>query len=294
MMADHEHLRTLRGMPLRPAVSALILTCSALAWSLPAQAAAAPNPDITTSTWRSYANAITDAAVSRPGEVVSDLLVPVPGDARTQWSAIDGEQYLLVQKLSYRPISNVAPGEAFTMTSNAFVMVPGEMDEECARYGCARMNVTGLDMQVKQVLGLPPDADVSVVSRFWVRPADLIRPCTDVDPMSASCPQLLANTMLDGVDWASFLLEQAMYSWRMPRQGTPSPRVSCDEDYENVSRGSCYGFPWTRLGYTYDWTPGAKDDRGVTEFVVAEGSTVHLESTGTQRQYFPFRRSAGR
>lgn len=73
-------------------------------------------------------------------------------------------------------------------------------------------------------------------------------------------------------------------------RGTPMPRISCAQDYENATKGNCYGFPWTRLGYTYDWTPGAKDDRGVTEFVVPEGSIAYLESVGTQRDAFPFRR----
>ena len=206
------------------------------------------------------------------------------------WAEFDGEQFMLVQTVSYRPVSTVLPGESFSTSSDVWIAVPGEMDEVCQDYGCSQMNVEELDIAFKQVIGLPPDADYSVLSRFWVRPADLVRPCTNVDPMVASCPQLVTNTTVNGTDWSDFLFGQGMYSWREPRRGTSMPRISCAQDYENTTNGKCYGFPWTRLGYTYDWTPGAKDDRGVTEFVVPEGSIAYLESVGTQRDAFPFRR----
>lgn len=245
---------------------------------------------ISASTWRAYGDAIRDAAVSLPGEVVTDLLVPTPDDPRTQWATFNDEQYVLVQTVSFKPVTSVSSGESFAAASDVWIAIPGEMDEVCFEYGCAQMNVDELDMVFKQVIGLPPDADYSVLSRFWVRPTDLVRPCTNVDPMTSSCPQLMTNTTRGSSDWSDFLFGQGMYSWRLPRRGTPMPRISCAQDYENVTNGNCYGFPWTRLGYTYDWTPGAKDDRGVTEFVVPEGTTVYLDSVGTQRDAFPYQR----
>ncbi|MBU6351343.1 MAG: hypothetical protein KGS73_14490 [Chloroflexi bacterium] len=35
-------------------------------------------------------------------------------------------------------------------------------------------------------------------------------------------------------------------------------------------------YPWTRLGYTYDWSNSASEV-GLSEFVVAAGSTVAVE-----------------
>lgn len=234
--------------------------------------------------WEAYAAAIADAAVSRPGEVVTDLVVASPDDPRTEWMTIDGESYMLVARLGYRPISAVAAGEPFLASSPIFVFSPAELLQACEEYDCAGMSDRGLDRQLKRIVGLAPDADYSVVSRMWVRPTDLFRPCTQVDPMIPTCPQLVANTVHAGVDRSPFLFEQAMYSWRVQRRGTTAP-ISCAQDFRNSMAGNCFGYPWTRLGYTYDWTPGARDDRGLTEFVIAPGSRVVLESTGPQRQY---------
>lgn len=235
--------------------------------------------------WNAYENAISDAAVSRPGEVVSDLVVADPSDRRTQWTTIGGEQYMLVSRLGYRPLSDVSPGEAFTVSSHLFVTVPEEVRRECELSRCARMSTSQLDLRLKQLIGLPPDADYRYLTRLWVRPADLFRPCTQVDPTIPTCPQLMTNAIHGGVDRSGFLIDQAMYSWRLPRPGT-TQKVSCAKDFRNEMGGDCFGFPWTRLGYTYDWRPRA-DERGVTEFVVAPGSTAILESSGTQRSYFP-------
>lgn len=241
--------------------------------------------------WDAYADAISDSSVSQPSEVATDLVVADPSDRRTQWTTIDGEQYMLVFRLGFRPASDASPGEAFQVSSYLFVTVPEEVREECKRSRCARMNASQLDRRLKQLIGLPPDADYRIVTQMWVRPADLFRPCTQVDPMVPTCPQLMTNAIHAGVDRSPFLLDQAMYSWRLPNRRT-TEKVSCAKDFQNQTRGNCFGFPWTRLGYTFDWRPST-DERGVTEFVVAPGSTVIMESSGKQREYFPFRRSVG-
>lgn len=249
-----------------------------LAVAVPSTAAHA-EPKVPDRVWSAYAAAIRDAAVSLPGEVVTDLVVASPSDARTEWQMIDGEQYMLVTRLGYRAISDVAPGEVFVTSSYVFAVVPRELRALCAEYGCLRMSEKTRDLRLKQMFGLPPDADYSVATRMWVRPSDLFRPCTQVDPMIPTCPQLVVNTTQSGVNRSQFLFDQAMSSWRLQRKGTTN-RISCAQDFRNAMEGNCYGYPWTRLGYTYDWTPSAKDERGLTEFVVAPGSRVILHSVG--------------
>ena len=233
--------------------------------------------------WQAYAAAIADSAVSRPGEVVTDLVIASPQDPRTQWTTIDGEPHMLVARLGFRPISSVADGEPFTTTSHVFTFVPQELQERCAELNCAQMSDRKLDFTLKQLIGLPPDADYTVMSRIWVKPTDLFRPCTQVDPLIPTCPQQVANTVHAGVDRSTFLFEQGMYSWRVHRTGTPAP-ISCAKDFTNTAGGNCLGFPWTRLGYTYNWSPGARSERGLTEFVIAPGSQVVLESAGPARE----------
>ena len=46
------------------------------------------------------------------------------------------------------------------------------------------------------------------------------------------------------------------------------------------------GYPWTRLGYTYDWAPGASEI-GASEFVIRSGSTVGVDSVQSLAEYCP-------
>lgn len=247
-------------------------------------------PVISSQTWGVYADSIVDSAVSRPGEVATDLLVPDQSDPRTQWREFNGVAHLLVQRVGWQAISTAPSGSAFTLPGNYFIAVPGEVDDACRKFDCRKLSAPALNLRMAQLLGMPPDADISVLSRFWVNPADMIRPCTNVEITVASCPQQVANTISNGVDWSSFLFTQGMSSWRTQRTGTKL-QISCDADYKNTMNGNCYGFPWTRLGYTFDWNPVTKGDRGVTEFVVAQGSTVYFESAGTIRSFYPYRKT---
>lgn len=131
----------------------------ALAVPATTPANAADEEPISTHVWKAYGAAIEDAAVSRPGEVVNDLLVPTRSDPRTQWATFDDEQYMLVQTISYRAISQADPGTPFTTDSDTWITVPGELDEACAEYDCWAMSAAELDLVLKQVIGLPPDAD---------------------------------------------------------------------------------------------------------------------------------------
>jgi hypothetical protein len=245
-------------------------------------------------TWRQYLTAISDSAIAIPAEVVSNLLVPVSSDARTKWRTIDGVDHILVTTLRYAPVSTVASGGQFTLDESTWVSIPGQLDEECVRYSCDNLKTSRLDLQLKQIIGLPPDADYRFVSQFWVKPSDLFRPCTDPRITSPSCPEQALGAAagipatVGKVNLADFLWTQANYAWRAPDRFRPQTAVSCAQDYANSTVGQCYGYPWTRLGYTYDWTPGAKDDVGVTEFVVVEGAVAYLEKVGTQREFFPF------
>ena len=256
----------------------------------PAQAADRPLGP----TWTAYERSIQDAAVATPAEVVDDLLVPTAADPRTQWKQFGGEDYLLVSVLGYRSLSSGAPDQPFTLTSDKWVSVPGELAAKCAQAGCEHLDLAHLDLRLKQILGLPPDADYTKVTRFWVRVADLFRPCTDPRVTSPSCPTQVpadAPTSVGGRDLPVFLWRQANDAWRLPSMLTRASAISCSADFTNARGGQCLGYPWTRLGYTYDWAPKAPSERGVTEFIAVRGATVYLESTGPQRAYFPFTRA---
>jgi hypothetical protein len=50
--------------------------------------------------------------------------------------------------------------------------------------------------------------------------------------------------------------------------------------YDDPSKG----YPWTRLGYTYDWG-NPESEVGLSEFVVAAGSMVGIEAVSDNETY---------
>jgi hypothetical protein len=65
--------------------------------------------------------------------------------------------------------------------------------------------------------------------------------------------------------------------------GAPDTHVQ----WFNARLASSYGtdgYPWTRLGYTYDWAP-CGSEVGLSEFVVGKGTTVGVASVSTTDDY---------
>jgi hypothetical protein len=124
---------------------------------------------------------------------------------------------------------------------------------------------------LEELLGLPPQAAPAAGKRwhvytFEVSQEALFRPCPGgVDASVAERPRCLAGTALDPTldpETARFLLQQFWYSHRTP-----------------LSDGGAvvFGFPWTGMGWTYNWNPISRDPVGVSEFVVRRGaSPLHV------------------
>jgi hypothetical protein len=97
-----------------------------------------------------------------------------------------------------------------------------------------------------------------------VKPSDLYRPSADPDP--ADCEAEL--------DFDT------------------SPETTVSESYMDwfhTNESASYiltrnGYPWTRLGYTYDWCAGA-NEVGLSEFVIRPGATVTIVGVFTNAEY---------
>lgn len=148
-------------------------------------------------------------------------------------------------------------------------------------------------LRVAQLLGLPPEAaaeggsgEYKYMLEMWVSPQDLFRPCPDSEISDTVCETGFPTDsfqMLDpnnkvratagpeyGVfkNYSSWFTNQARYSYTLGS----SP------------------YPWTRLGYTYDW--GSGNHVGLSEFVLhgrkVDGSTISvgIKSVKSTSQYF--------
>lgn len=131
--------------------------------------------------------------------------------------------------------------------------------------------------RVIQALGLNPGMDYEVIVEMWVDYVNLFRPSPDpeiTDHQSELAYQIAENQWIFPSDLNSFLKldNTQMYmdsawatpvtfrEWFMNRAQTIY--TTTNEDDPNT-----WGWPWTRLGYTYDW--GSRvSPVGLSEFIL--------------------------
>jgi hypothetical protein len=207
-----------------------------------------------------YSAAIRQSAVVTPDDVLPlRPLVAGPGGTvtMTTWASCRGEG-------GANKCGSYAPGPV-TLRWDAWVVA----DEEFAS-ACRRLQ-GDIDLGISQLLGMPaPRAPMSpggfdrqFVTFSAVPIAKVFRPCTDprvdTDRCSTALPASLpANAPADFYRWFT---NQAMSSWQIPAKGAAPD-----------------GFPWTRLGYTYNWNPQSPTRYGVSEYVLP-GSAGPIDVT---------------
>jgi len=125
-------------------------------------------------------------------------------------------------------------------------------------------------LALQQILGLPPQKNPQTgnewhmfVFEIYVR--DLFRPCPGgVDREApANRPRCSLSSDLDPMldaEFTQFLLQQWWSSHRATVEQGRDPEL---------------GYPWTGMGWTYDWDPASKTHRGVSEFVVKKSAVVN-------------------
>jgi hypothetical protein len=119
---------------------------------------------------------------------------------------------------------------------------------------CVADGLTGEDqtLRLEQLLGLPPNDGKTTFAELWVKPADLFRPSADPEITDHEAGLVFPSV-------TDFLtVSQTFINWFDALIAS-----SYGED----------GYPWTRLGYTYDWG-NDESEVGVSEFVIRSGATV--------------------
>jgi hypothetical protein len=153
-----------------------------------------------------------------------------------------------------------------TLPEDVWVTGDGEVRRRCR---CRRRP----GMFLRQLLGLHPNSPIWHFVTLSVSRADVFRPAVDPDtttrwpcrnPRAASCGQIFpTSTPVSHLIW---MANQMAAAWEI---ATPLARD---------------GYPWTRLGYTYNWRPGA-DRYGASEYVLREGATVTVTAVTPYRRY---------
>jgi hypothetical protein len=161
---------------------------------------------------------------------------------------------------------------------------------------------------LQQILGLPPASEPRLVCEIATSPQDVFRPCiSDQKPDAASCAlapprdadpapaapaaDAAAERLRADYDALSRSYSRLHRSYQdlaaVAGHLLTSHQLGFRQDYE--AKPGDYpdkGFPFTGLGWTYDWRPGAAATHfGVSEFVVRQGAEIEIKP-GSDPQVF--------
>lgn len=192
-----------------------------------------------------YQRAIEDAAVAEPNEISHNLTPIVESNSDLVWqSSGNGSRVLMGTWTSWTGYSQYL-GNDLTLSRELWVDPVPDLQTFCTESGLAGADLV---LRLEQLLGLPPSAGKTTFVEMWVSPADLFRPSAD--------PEITDDTA--GLDFPAEVSDEYK-AW-----------------FNNLMATSYQvdGYPWTRLGYTYDWSGG--DEEGLSEFVVRSGATVGI------------------
>ena len=214
-----------------------------------------------------YERAIADAKVAQPSEIDSSLTRIVPSNDALQWrthATAAGDtirQVLVVTWTDSAPLPNAAgqpaaPGTAPTLRDVVWVTAVPEVQRFCRALS---LQGEALTTRLQQYIGLPPTDGSTRFVELWASPDDLARPCPDPEITDAAC------TTGEGSAAADADYRQWFEGWRDAAYGPD-------------------GYPWTRLGYTYDWNPEA-DEVGVSEFILRPPATVEVRRSVPTAEY---------
>jgi hypothetical protein len=115
-----------------------------------------------------------------------------------------------------------------------------------------------LTLRAAQLLGMPPANYNLYFVEMYVHPADLFRPSADNEVNDTSA------------------------SLTMPKNINATYKQWFDGN--TISSYYPKTFPWTRLGYTYDWGNSVTHE-GLSEFVLKKNSTVTVSSVHPTAEY---------
>ncbi len=131
-------------------------------------------------------------------------------------------------------------------------------------------------LAIQEALGLPPQAAPSRPERQWhvftftVSRDALFRPCPGGTNVAASrCGDMVADAIDEPT--ARFLLDQL---WSSDRVG-----------FRGANGAPDWGYPFTGMGWTYNWDPYAPSPVGVSEFVVRKGSVLSDITASTPTEF---------
>ena len=202
-----------------------------------------------------YQIAILDAVVAEENEIYHDLIDINETNEYLIWLEGSGEKRVLVVTWTNYPDSYPEGETVTTWWGETWVTVVPEITDWFQYNDVDRSDIV---LRTEQLLGLPKDSGYTHFVELWVRPEDMFRPSPDRE-ITDNSAQL---SFPDGTEewYIEWFNDNIIYSYFPAR------------------------YPWTRLGYTYDWG-SLYTEIGLSEFVIIENADVIVASVVSTEAY---------
>lgn len=222
---------------------------------------AVPEPDYTLN--ELYSWSIQDAMVAEDSEIIDTLRAITRDNPGLEWKTINGQDYVLLATFHRFPSSYPAGDSISNSWGASWLFIPGQMKSRIRARFTPESDTT---LRINQLLGLPPDGSNTHISQIWVNPARLYRPAGDtLIHTSTATARLSSDVSRDYITWFN---DYIIYAYYHP--------LESENDHH---------YPWTRLGYTYDWSPDT-EEVGLSEYVLQAESGIWVEQTSTASAFF--------
>ena len=191
-----------------------------------------------------YVEACEDAVFADTDEIYDCLVAITQDNDNLEWN--DG--MVLVVTFTRFPDSYPEGERIQTWWGETWVTAVPELK---TYYEGLTVAVDNPVLRVEQILGLPKDTGNEWFAELWVNPHDLYRPCPDSEITDSVCGLTFPDNTTDAyIDWFNNQIIESYFQE--------------------------YKYPWTRLGYTYDWGDPT-NEIGLSEFIIRQGAEVLVE-----------------
>lgn len=199
---------------------------------------------------KTLADSIEDAKQPLADEVVNDLWALSTNNPQVKSRSNNGKiEYLMsTWKYTSNPSTDWPIGAKKLLPYQTWFTAVPQVQEFCQKYQAIDSTIPDnveLSLRLQQYLGLILNK-YSTKTHFvemWVKAEDLTRPCIDGEINDSSC-NLLPLPVPDS---------------------SPVVKAIYTNSYTNAKKEY---YPWSGLGYTYDWGNSQKPHQGPSEFII--------------------------
>jgi len=202
-----------------------------------------------------YQNAIDKVMVTGQNVTYSGLTPITEDNANLIWQGEPGNKSVLVvtftKYASSYPVGqtvNNSWGDIWvTLVPDIQIFFQDNVDDN-----------TNLTLRAAQLLGLPPGTSNTYFVELWIQPQYLFRPTGDNEIADTTAGIAFPDSATS--EYKQWFNDNIIYSYYPPR------------------------YPWTRLGYTYDWS-NSGSNVGLSEFVIRQNALAEVKSVTLAADY---------